>query len=1092
MTTCPNCGNKITTPVRFCPNCGRPSEAPVSSEEFKIVTVVFCDVVKSTAMGQKLDELPLRRVMDRYGEIVRRVFAGHGGSVGRRHGDGFMAAFGIPELHEDDALRAIRAVSELRAALGDLDAKLQRERGLGLKVRLGVNTGTVLVRDAGAIEDEVTGKTVTVAKRLEEAAGGDQILIGAETYRLVADAVHAEKASPITIDGLDEPEGVWRLVEVLPDRPARMRRLDAPLIGRDREQRLLFALFERAAAERSCHLVTVLGFAGIGKSRLVDEFVVGLGDRATVLRGHCLAYGDSTALWPMVEIVRQAAGVAPTDPPAEVHERLKALVRNEERGERIAGRVAQVLGFGFDKAAGPPEEDTFWALRRLLETLARHRPLVVVVDDLQWGEPTLLDAIEHVAEAARDTPIMVICMARPDELFRRRQYWPGGKVNSTSLLLSPLGDTEGEQLVGHLLDGRVDTAAKAHITEWAQGFPFIVEELVANLRDADKLKPVNGHWELHLEAGGEQGHPGVAPWEEVDRRSSVSVPLSIQALLLTRLGRLDAGGRAIIERAAVVGEQFHTRDIEVLQPGSTSHDVTVGLEELVRLDLVRPDHTPAAVPLPPGSGESYRFRHIMIRTVAYDRMPDDRRAELHERYADWLEQNTEDRRSQFDELVGYHLYEAYRYTQKLDPDGDRARELGRRAGERHAEAGLRAAIRGDNQLTMAWLDRAARLLPAGHPSRLRVLPPLAEALQEGKELVGAMKAYEEIASAAEKAGDDGLAAHAKIGLLHVTAQHGPERFLREGRDQIELATPVFNRLDDQLGLAKAWHLFAYWHWVKGHLAAANDAATRAGRFAHKAGNPHWEARIRGLHCFILYWGPSPLEEVDRHSQEALAFARRSGMRSLEADALTVLARIAAMRGDFPKANELMRSAWTIAEDVGRLLTHAAEYISQALIRVLGGELTAAEATLRDGYRTLERMGATGPRANVAAMLARVLLLQERYEEAEDMTRICEQIAPGGQVDVQIKWRAIRALVLARRDELEHAEELARAATAKADETDQLESRAEAYVDLAEVLRLGGRHAEAAMKLERAVALYEEKGNEVAERNARKLLGRIRR
>jgi class 3 adenylate cyclase len=704
MATCPSCGNGIDRPLPFCPHCGRRIGATPPSEEFKIVTVLFCDVVKSTELGRRLEDLPMRRMMDRYGDTVRKVLTGHGGSVGRRHGDGFMAAFGIPELHEDDALRAVRAAGELQAALGELDAELQRERGLSLQVRIGINTGTVLVRDAGAIEDEVTGEAVTVAKRFEQAASAGQVLLGAETYRLVADAVRAEQVGPLVLDGIPTPQDVWRLLDVLRDRPARVRRLDAPLIGRDLEQQLLLRLLDRVAAERRCQLVTVLGFAGVGKSRLIDEFVGGLRQRATVLRGHCLAYGDSTALWPMVQIVRQAAGVAPTDPPDQVHERLRVLVGGEERGELIAQRVAQVLGFGTGADSRLPE-DSVWALRRLLEMMAQRRPLVVVVDDLQWADPVLLDAVEHVVDHARDSPIMLICMARPDELFPRREHWPGGKVNAFSFLLSPLGEPEGEQLVGHLLGGPVDPVAQAHISEWAQGFPLIVEELVANLRDEHKLSSVDGLWELHLEGDStDRTQPTAEVRQEADRRRArISVPTSIQALLLARLGRMDAAGQAIVERAAVVGEQFHVRDVDVLAPTMSAAEAAAGLEELVRLDLVRPDPTPSAVPLPPGSGEGYRFRHILIRTVAYDRIPDDRRAELHEHYADWLEHNTEDRRSQFDELVGYHLYEAFLYASKLNPSVERTLELARRTGERHAAAGFRAAIRGDRPThTKPW------------------------------------------------------------------------------------------------------------------------------------------------------------------------------------------------------------------------------------------------------------------------------------------------------------------------------------------------------------------------------------------------------
>jgi class 3 adenylate cyclase len=264
MATCPNCGNGLVERAKFCPECGRAVGARTSAQEFRIVTVVFCDVVKSTDLERELDPMPMQRLLDRYGQTVRRSLADRGASVGKRHGDGFMAAFGVPELHEDDALRAVRAAGELRVALDELAREVRQQRGLEFHVRLGINTGNVLVRDAGTLEEELTGTPVNLAKRFEEAAGAGEILIGEATYRLVADAVKAEPAGPMTVKGAAEPQNVWRLLEVLPDRPGRARRPVAPMVGRGREQELLLRLFERAAAERTCHLVSVLGSAGSG------------------------------------------------------------------------------------------------------------------------------------------------------------------------------------------------------------------------------------------------------------------------------------------------------------------------------------------------------------------------------------------------------------------------------------------------------------------------------------------------------------------------------------------------------------------------------------------------------------------------------------------------------------------------------------------------------------------------------------------------------------------------------------------------------------------------------------------------------------
>jgi class 3 adenylate cyclase/tetratricopeptide (TPR) repeat protein len=1035
--------------------------------------VLFCDLVDSTVLGRTLEPLVMKRVNDRYGEAVRRILGG-GARVGKRHGDGFVAAFGMLELQEDDALRAVRAASELRAAIGELSEELRRERGVGLEIRIGINTGRLLVSDAGTMEEDLTGDAVNLAKRFEEAAGAGEILLGQETYRLVADDVKAEPAEPLTVDGFPGPQDTWRLLEVLPDRSGRARRFRAPLVGRELEGELLRRLLDRVVAEQSCHLAAVLGPGGVGKSRLVDEFVDGLGGRAAVLRAHCQR-GTSVTMWPLVEIIRQAAGITSDDSPELTRSRVAELVQGDERGQLVTERVAQLLGVA---AEAERPEGTLWAVHRLLQARARHDPLVVVIDDLQWADPILLDAVEQLIDLAQDTPMLLVCIARPEELLSRGEGWPATTANALSLRLSPLGEREGEQLVGHLLGGRVDPAVHALVTERAQGYPLIVEELVANLRDEGRLQALEGRWVLRLE-----------PTDAGLDRSSI--PTSIHALLQMRLERLEARGRAIIEAASVVGEQFHAGDVQALT-GMRDPEVDAIVQELVRMDLIRPDLGPAAVPLPPGSGAGYRFRHPMIQAAAYERMPEDRRAELHERYADWLAEQTRANPDQFDELVAHHFNEAYRYASKLDPAADRTNWVACRAGERYAAAGNRAVIRGDTGLVRAWLGRAVRLLPADREDRLKALPQLAEAQQASGKLNEAARVYQELAKSAKAVGHDGLATHATIGQLRLTALHDPERFLREGREEMELAIPVFERLDDSLGLAKAWHLLAYLDWTRGRLRVAGANAEKARSFARQAGDRYWEAAIRGLHCLILYWGSTPLDQVERANREALAEAQRSGMRGLEATTLTVLARIAAVRGDLDEARQLVGAANAITSDLGEALTQAADCLSQALIELLDDELAAAEDLLRSGYQRLEQMGATVPLASVVAMLARVVLLRGRGDEAEELTRTCERLTAPDQVDAQVKWRSIRAIALARRRDSEEAERLAREAVYQVDKTDQLDSRAEARVDLAEVLRLGGRHGEAGRELDRAIAMYKEKGNEIAEASARRLLARARR
>jgi class 3 adenylate cyclase/tetratricopeptide (TPR) repeat protein len=515
VAVCPSCAAENREGARFCDACGAAlGDTAPTREQRKVVTVLFCDVTGSTALGERLDPESLRALLARYFEHTRAIVERHGGTVEKFIGDAVMAVFGVPVVHEDDALRALRAAQDMRAGFPDL----------GIEGRIGVMTGEVVT---GTEERLATGDAVNVAARLEQAAQPGEILLGAETYALTRDAVDVEPVEPLGLKGKAEPVEAFRLLAARGEGEGFARRSDAPMVGRETELRRLQDAFDQAVRDRSCQLFTVLGAAGVGKSRLAAEFLAGL-DGPTVVRGRCLPYGEGITYWPVVEVVKQAG-------PREVDPQADSAIRGLLGEDGTAASASEIA----------------WAFRKLLERVAEERPLVCVFDDLHWGEETFLDLVEHVADLSREAPILLLCMSRP-ELYDRRAGWGGGKLNATAVLLEPLGGEEADLLIESL--GDVDDALRARIREAAEGNPLFLEQMVALVQDS---------------AGGE-----------------VVVPATIQALLAARLDQLDPSERGVLEAGSVEGRLFHRGAVQALAP---AENVPTRLTSLVRKELVRPD-----------------------------------------------------------------------------------------------------------------------------------------------------------------------------------------------------------------------------------------------------------------------------------------------------------------------------------------------------------------------------------------------------------------------------------------------------------------------------------------------------------------------
>jgi class 3 adenylate cyclase/tetratricopeptide (TPR) repeat protein len=947
--------------------------------------VLFCDVAGSTALGERLDPEALRELMASYFEVARTAIERHGGTLEKFIGDAVMAVFGVPTVREDDALRAVRAAEELRDAV-EID------------VRIGVNTGEVVT---GTGDTLVTGDAVNVAARLEQAAESGEVLLGESTYRLVRDAVDVELLPPLSAKGKAEPLTVYRLRAVTGD-VAVARRQDAPLVGRERERRTLADAWERSRSEGACSLFTILGTPGVGKSRLTAEFLAALD--ATIAFGRCLPYGDGITYSPVIEVVKQLLG---DDEPAPA--------------------IAALLGEGQASA-----DDIAVGVRKLFEARAADRPLAILFDDLQWGEPTFLDLVEHVADWSRDAPILLLCLARP-ELLELRPGWGGGKMNATTVLLEPLSASETDQLIDGLLAGEtLDEPLRERIRAAAEGNPLFVEQMLAMVEES----------------------PG-----------EIAVPSTIQALLAARLDQLPAEERAALERGAVEGQVFHRSAVAALAPDDP--DVPSRLMGLVRKELVRPSRA-----LLPGD-DAFRFRHLLIRDAAYDALPKAERAALHERFATWLEEHAPTL-VELDEIVGYHLEQAARYAGEL---GRPSTVLQERAALRLAAAGLRAGERHDPNACVTLLTRASALLGADDPRRLTLLPPLGQALY----WLGRFEdAYSWLDEAVER-GDPDTAAHGFFFRAFI-AGHGESTSAVEMERDVRARLALVEGLASERTLASGYLSLSWALYWQGRLAAATEAGERAIELARRAGDRwvEWETfRVTGL---AKTHGEAPWPEVERHADEMDAAGAFSGV---------VRGWATSMQGRFDDAHRCYEEGLQELLDHGQLLNAMVTRLWYGMECLFwAGDLPRAEEILREGWEGLGELGEHGYRSTIGGCLGEMVARQGRLDEAEAL--LDESVALSslddwvtvGQVDMG------RAFVASGRGDHELALELARKAVELIDSRDYLTLQQGIRLCHAEILLAAGRPDEARTEILRGREVAERKGSTAVIAKADELLASL--
>ena len=991
MRACARCGQENPEGFRFCGACGAPLEdAEAPREVRKTVTVVFCDLTGSTALGERLDPETVRATMRRYFEDSRDILERHGGTVEKFIGDAVMAVFGVPQSHEDDALRAVRAAVELRAAVATI----------GLRARIGVNTGEVVAGEGDAL---VTGDAVNVAARLEQNAEPGEILIGQETQQLVRDAVEVE-AVELELKGKSAPVAAYRLLHVEPGSAGLVRRLDSPLVGRTRELQRLRDDFENVVSGRSSYLFTLLGPAGVGKSRLVEEFIRESADRARILRGRCLHYGEGITYWPLVEVLLQLGADADAE---------------------------SVLAL-------PSPNEAAVATRKLLEAQAAERPLVVVWDDIQWAEPTFLDLIEHIVDWSRGAPILVLCVARP-ELLQLRPAWGGGKANATSLLLEPLGRDETSTLIDNLLGGAdLRDTTRSQILRASEGNPLYVEEMLMLRGDGD---------------------------------SEVVVPPTIHALLQARLDQLGGDERSVIERGAVEGEVFHRAPVAELASEGVRTGLDNHLATLIRNELIRPE----AATMP--GGDAFRFRHLLIRDAAYDSLPKETRADLHERFALWLDEHVQ--LVEQDEIVGYHLEQAVLYRRELGREDD---AFALQAARRLGAAGRGALARGDNTAAVRLLERATKLPSQAATGRLEFVPDLVLALLDSARFDDALSSIDELAAT----DDERLSMYATV-LGPVVEHINGTGSIEAGRTALAEGVEAFGRFGDERGLAFARMMQGHDEWAACRAAAAAERYRSALAHAETAGLPSLVDQAIANLCATELYGPTVVDVAETEIRMLQAQAR--GVAA-QAAADRSLGRLAAVRGDFETGRELVTQGRDRLAEGGFVLEHAASSMAAAFVEEQAGDYETAARIQRDGLDQLTELGEHAYASTVAADLAHSLVRLGRDDEAEAALVTARELCPPGDIGTLVLSNLVETHLHLRRGRLNDAELAAERAFEQAAATDFWEYVGASHEAHALVLRALGRPAEATEVLEAAVRIYREKGARVEEVRASALLAEL--
>jgi class 3 adenylate cyclase len=1044
---CGRCAHANGEGSRFCANCGAPLTAPEPLRQArKTLTVLFSDVTGFTSITERVDAEALREVMERYFAATQDVIERHGGRVEKFIGDAVMAVFGLPAVREDDALRALRAAVEIGQALEQVNNLIPSGLGVRLATSTGVNTGEVFVSEDGGGRPvgEVIGDAVNVAARLEAAAASGEVLLGELTFKLARDHIQAEGLD-LSLKGKSEAVAAFRLLALDSSETPPNRRLSAPTVGRESESRVLADALQQAITHEACVLCTVLGVAGTGKSRLIRDAAAALKHQARVLSGRCLPYGETTIYWPLAEITCQATAIAQGAEPetaiAAIASVLSADTQPQDDESPQLAQAARLAGaLGLAPLAGAPEEIPH-DLLTLFAALAREGPLVAVIEDIHWAGPGLLVALEFLAARLEGMPVLIVCSARPD-LTETRPSWPGQARIAHMISLSSLQDTDCARLVHELLaHGDAARALAGPVVSVAGGNPLVVEEVLAMLIDDGVLEQRAQGWQLSRAV------------------EEIRIPPTIGAILGARLDRLSEVERRLIEAAAVVGKDFDLADLSALS----------GDEQLVdSLEALRDKQLIADAG---GFPTDYRFHHILVRDAAYAAAPKRRRADLHERFADYLETSPNAMRGGvYGEIAGEHLERACLLRRELGAGDDELEQQAHRAAGLLEQAATRARGLSDLPAARRIYARGEMVLARTDQLRPALLTGMADAnLDTGKQREGQALAREAEELATRLSAEAELP---RASLIRIRADvYCGDLDLEQALVQIRDIAATLEQVGDDRAVIWGWMTIADLAGYGCRFTEAATAADRAAERARRSLRAELPYCLVGL-CVTLAHSQLPAGAVRRRCEEALTLVQPGTLHAALIEARGS-AMVDAIEGRFDDARVRFERATEICTRYGADVFRHLCLLDWSICEMLACEFDKARTCIVrdiDGSASLDELVLGEATAMHAYSLARL----GRYEDALEQTRSARARLSPNNLEPQIWCRIATALALAGVDDLAGAERCAREALALARPTEAPIEFAGALSCLGDVLLLQD-HDEARRALEESRRIYLSKG-----------------